>query len=177
MTTITTARLRLRSMTPEDIDVFVQHLNDWEVQQWLAQPPFPYERRHAEDFLAIVRANHETGYPTMFVAAAKASDLALGFVSVEVRASGEGVLGYWFGRDHWGQGFAKEAVTTLVRHARGHPALRSIVAVTDVDNTRSQQVLAAAGLADRGLRDRDQPSRRNATVLRRFEMAIAPRPA
>ncbi|HNB26203.1 MAG TPA: GNAT family N-acetyltransferase [Alphaproteobacteria bacterium] len=174
MTTITTDRLRLRAMIPEDIDAFVRHLNDWEIQQWLAQPPFPYERRHGEDFLAIVRANHATGYPTMFVAAAKASDLALGFVSVEIRADGEGVLGYWFGRDHWGKGFAKEAVTALVRHAKGHPMLRSIAAVTDVDNTRSQRVLAAAGLADRGLRDRDQPSRRNATVLRRYEMTIKP---
>lgn len=174
MTTITTDRLRLRAMIPDDIDAFVRHLNDWEIQQWLAQPPFPYERRHAEDFLAIVRANHATSHPTMFVAADTASDLALGFVSVEVRTKGEGVLGYWFGRDHWGKGLAKEAVTALIRHVRGHPTLRNIVAVTDVDNVASQRVLSAAGLADRGLRDRDQPSRRNATVLRRYEMSIAP---
>ncbi len=174
MTIITTDRLRLRAMAADDIDIFVRHLNDWEVQQWLAQPPFPYERRHGEDFLAIVRANHATGHPTMFVAADQASDLALGCVSVDIAASGEGVLGYWFGRDHWGKGFAKEAVTALVRHARGHPALRSIAAVTDVDNTRSQRVLAAAGFTDRGLRDRDRPSRRNATVLRRYELPIAP---
>ncbi len=172
MTTITTDRLLLRAMVPEDIDQFVRHLNDWEIQQWLAQPPFPYERRHAEDFLAIVRANHATIYPTMFVAADKASDLALGFVSVDISATGEGVLGYWLGRDHWGKGLATEAVTALIRHAKGHPTLRSIAAVTDVDNTRSQRVLASAGLADRGLRDRDRPSRRNATVLRRYEMAI-----
>ena len=53
-------------MEPKDIDDFVRYLSDWEVQQWLAQPPFPYERKDGEAFLAIVRASHATPYPTVF---------------------------------------------------------------------------------------------------------------
>ena len=39
---ITTDRLRLRPMERKDIADFVRDLSDWEVQQWLWIPPFPY---------------------------------------------------------------------------------------------------------------------------------------
>ncbi len=110
----------------------------------------------------------------MFVIADKGSDLAIGFVSIEVHATGEGVLGYWLGRGHWGLGLTREAVAALIRHIQRHPTLRSVVAVTDIDNTRSQRVLSAAGLVDCGLHDRDQPSRRNTTTIRKYEMSIVP---
>jgi hypothetical protein len=42
-------------MEPKDIDNFVHDLSDWEVQQWLTIPPFPYERKDGEAFLAIVQ--------------------------------------------------------------------------------------------------------------------------
>jgi RimJ/RimL family protein N-acetyltransferase len=169
---ITTDRLKLRCMEPKDIDGFVRDLNDWEVQQWLAQPPFPYARKDGEAYLAIVRANHATPHPTVFVIADQSTDSALGVVSVDIDAEGTGVVGYWFGRDHWGQGFAKEAASAVVRHALGHPSLRRLTSVTDPENVRSQRVLTACGLIDCGLKDRDPPSRRGATQLRRYELNI-----
>ena len=170
---LATERLKLRAMEPKDIDAFVRDLGDWEVQQWLAQPPFPYARKDGEWYLDVVRNNHKTTYPTIFVVADKASDAALGAASVDIDGAGTGVLGYWFGRDHWGRGIAREAVGALVRHARRHPAIRLIVAVTDPENFRSQRVLAAAGLADCGIIDRQLPSRRGATQMRRYELVIA----
>ena len=91
---ITTERLTLRPAEPKDIDSFVRHLNDWEVQQWLTQPPFPYSHKDGEAFLAIVRANHATSYPTVFVIADQSTDAALGVVSVDIDQDGTGVLGY-----------------------------------------------------------------------------------
>jgi RimJ/RimL family protein N-acetyltransferase len=169
---VETDRLKLRCMEPKDIDDFVRDLGDWEVQQWLALPPFPYERKDGEAFLAIVRNNHATPCPTVFVIADKASDVALGTVAIDIDGEGNGVLGYWLGRDHWGHGYAKEAVAALLRHAQGHPTLRHLSAVTDLENIRSQHVLATCGLVDCGLRDRTPPSRRGSTRLRRYELAI-----
>jgi RimJ/RimL family protein N-acetyltransferase len=97
---ITTERLTLRPAEPKDIDGFVRHLNDWEVQQWLTQPPFPYGHKDGEAFLAIVGANHATSYPTIFVIADQTTDAALGVASVVIDQDGTGVLGYWLGRDH-----------------------------------------------------------------------------
>lgn len=172
---IVTRRLRLRAMEPKDIDDFVRQLNDWQVQQWLAMPPFPYGRTDGEAYLAIVRDNHALPYPTAFVIADKDSDAALGTAAVDIDGDGAGVLGYWLGRDHWGHGLAKEAVGALVRHARGHPDIRLLTAVTDPENVRSQQVLSACGLSDCGLKDREQPSRRGSTQMRQYELVIAAR--
>ncbi|HKP23928.1 MAG TPA: GNAT family N-acetyltransferase [Dongiaceae bacterium] len=169
---IATNRLRLRSMEPKDIDNFMRDLCDWEVQQWLTLPPFPYERKDGETFMAIVRANHATAHPTMFVIADKGTDEALGTVSVDIDGEGRGELGYWLGRAHWGRGIMKEAVIALLRHVSGHPSLRRLVAVTDPANVRSQRILSACGLAGRGLTGRPKPSRRGAAQVLQFELPI-----
>ena len=170
---ILTERLRLRPMESKDIDAFVRDLCDWEVQQWLTVPPFPYRREDGEAFLAIVRTNHATSYPTMFVIADKGADTAFGTASVDIDGEGIGELGYWLGRAHWRRGITQEAVAALLRHAQGHPALRRLCAVTDPENVRSQRVLAACGLLDRGLVARRKPSRRGSMQVRQYELSLA----
>lgn len=174
---LTTERLRLRPMEPKDIDGFVRDLSDWEVQQWLSVPPFPYRPEDGAAFLAIVRDNHNTSHPTVFVIADRHSDLALGTGAVDLKRDGTGELGYWLARPQWGRGLGREAMHALVRHVLGHPALRRLVAVTDPENLRSQRVLIDLGFADAGLRDRPAPSRRGALQLRRYEFPLAPRSA
>jgi RimJ/RimL family protein N-acetyltransferase len=169
---ITTDRLRLRPMEPQDIVDFVRDLSDWEVQQWLWVPPFPYRPKDGEAFLAIVRNNHMTSHPTAFVIADKDGDAALGVTSIDLNAAGTGALGYWLARAHWGRGLAMDAARALLRHALGHPALRQLVAVTDPENLRSQRLLTALGFRDRGLSDRPSPSRRGSTQLRNYEFPL-----
>jgi len=169
---ITTDRLKLRCMEPKDIDAFVRDLNDWEVQQWLARPPFPYARSDGEAYLVIMRANHATHHPTMFVITETEGDAALGAISIDLDGSDTGVLGYWLGRDHWGRGYTKEAAIALMRHAAQHPDLHRIVAVTNPENERSQSILRACGFHDLGLEDRATPSRRGAMQLRRYELVL-----
>ena len=162
-------------MERKDIADFVRHLNDWDVQQWLTIPPFPYEHTDGEAYLAIVRANHATAHPTAFVIADRTSDLALGAAAVEIGEGAQGELGYWLGREHWGHGLMKEAVAALVCHALAHPDIRRLIAVTDPGNTRSQRVLTACGLIDCGLRDRARPSRRGSTQVRKYKLVPEPR--
>jgi RimJ/RimL family protein N-acetyltransferase len=69
----------------------------------------------------------------------------------------------------------KEAVAALLRHAEGHPSIRRLRAVTDPDNVRSQRVLSACGLSDCGLTDRENPTRRGSTQVRRYELPIEDR--
>jgi 8-oxo-dGTP diphosphatase len=169
---IASDRLLLRPMAPKDIDQFVRHLNDWEVQQWLTIPPFPYDRSDGEAFLAIAQRNHATSYPTVFVIADLGTDDGIGVVSVDIDADGTGELGYWLARSHWGHGLMKDAVAALVEHAKRHPALRRLVAVTDPGNLRSQRVLEACGFLKRGLADRAKPSRRGSTQVLAYEVPI-----
>jgi RimJ/RimL family protein N-acetyltransferase len=159
-------------MERKDIADFVRYLNDWDVQQWLSIPPFPYDEKDGETYLAIVQANHATAHPTAFVVADRTRDSAFGAAAINIDDHGQGELGYWFGREHWGQGFAQEAIAALLGHAVHHPALRRLVAVTDPENLRSQRVLTASGLTDCGLQNRPHPSRRGSTRMRAYELVI-----
>lgn len=159
-------------MEQEDIVEFVRYLNDWEVQQWLWIPPYPYAAKDGEAYLTIVQSDHATTHPIAFVVADGSTDSALGATAIGIDGQGKGELGYWFGRQHWGRGFAREAVTALLAHAGNHPRLRQLVAVTDPDNIRSQQVLLTYGLTDLGIRDRSAPNRRGATRERCFELVF-----
>ena len=59
-------------------------------------------------------------------------------------------VGYRLLHDAWGQGFATEGATELVRYAFYDLGLVRVIGVTHRDNHASQRVLKKAGLADRG---------------------------
>ncbi|MCI4351549.1 MAG: GNAT family N-acetyltransferase, partial [Thermoplasmata archaeon] len=61
------------------------------------------------------------------------------------------IIGYWLGQSYRGQGFATEAVTTIVRAAFRWPATHRIVAYTFTHNRLSQAVLRRVGFRREGL--------------------------
>ena len=82
MTVIRTPRLTLRPFNEGDIDAMVALLNDWEVAQWLAIPPFPYRRADARFYVDHVRANHEAGAATEFAIALTEGDGVVGSIGL-----------------------------------------------------------------------------------------------
>jgi RimJ/RimL family protein N-acetyltransferase len=54
-------------------------------------------------------------------------------------------LGFALPPPFWGQGYALEAASAVMAHARGPLGLRRVVAVTSLDNERSIQLLARLG--------------------------------
>ena len=62
-------------------------------------------------------------------------------------------LGYAFGPAAWGRGYATEAARAIVAEAFGPLDLSRVVAVTRVENTASQHVLAKLGFQPAGRRD------------------------
>jgi ribosomal-protein-alanine N-acetyltransferase len=144
MTVIRTPRLTLRPFNEGDIDVMVALLNDWEVAQWLAIPPFPYRRTDARFYVDHVRANHEAGPATEFAIALTEGDDVVGAVGLR-RDSGDpahAAIGYWLGQPHWGHGYASEAVGAVVAYGFGSLGLERLEAETDPENERSARVLA-----------------------------------
>ncbi|MEL7011749.1 MAG: GNAT family protein [Pseudomonadota bacterium] len=61
-------------------------------------------------------------------------------------------VGYLFVPDAWGQGFATEACSRLVRFAFEETALTEIVATTDPENVNSHNVLQKSGLRKIGIK-------------------------
>jgi RimJ/RimL family protein N-acetyltransferase len=66
------------------------------------------------------------------------------------RPSGAAELGFWLGRQWWGQGYATEATRAVVRYGFGDRRLPGFCSAHFVDNQPSQRVLAKLGFEATG---------------------------
>ena len=57
----------------------------------------------------------------------------------------EGELGILVGREHWGQGYGRDAILLLLRHAFTNLSLQRVYLSTATDNVRAQRAFAACG--------------------------------
>ena len=63
---------------------------------------------------------------------------------------GQAEVGYTLAREHWGKGYAAEAVSRLLDHAFRDAGLHRVYAVTDQENLPSIAVLERIGLRREG---------------------------
>ncbi|MFF1510248.1 GNAT family N-acetyltransferase [Streptomyces sp. NPDC058326] len=134
---LTTGRLLLRPVRDSDLDAVTRLWTDPEVRRHLGGPVIASVVR--------LRRRRIVGAPG-FHAVVRAGDGAvLGLVSVEPGArDGETELSYQFLPEHWGRGYAREAVHAVL--ARTLEDTPSVVAVTQEENHRSRRLLEAVGL-------------------------------
>lgn len=138
-----TARLCLRSVESKDIPALVAMLNDWEVAQWLSLPPYPYTVRDGQEFCALCERNRGT----LFGIATLEGNALVGSVEIFPREESMWGVGYWLGRDHWGQGYARESLIAVIEYARSVLGLTDSIAIVDPDNAPSCKLLMGLGFA------------------------------
>lgn len=108
-----TGRLLLRAPEPRDVDRIAEILCDEQVVRWLARAPWPYERRHAEDWIAGAAEAAAAGEERTF--AIVHHDL-IGMIGLrDIKTTPQ--LGYWLARRWWGRGLMTEAVRAVVAFA------------------------------------------------------------
>lgn len=169
---IETARLRLRQGTEGDIPDLVAALNDWNVAQGLARPPYPYSTDDARGFLRWSRPPPGAlASPKAHVVADRLSDRLLGVVSLETQDCGGAELGYWLAPAAQGQGYMREAVAVVLKDGLGRlPGAATVHATTDPENHRSQAVLLSFGFREVAVEARRPPTRRGTSFVVRFEL-------
>jgi len=171
-----TARLILRTLDWEELPRLVQLLDVWDVARWLAVLPYPYTRKDAESFYAELEEPAEPGNPPQFFAVAtKTDNLLIGGVGLHAprgttAEDHEMEIGYWLGKDFWGQGFMSEAVRSVVSCGFTHPEIQALIATTAVNNKASQNVLQKIGLKNMGLIERDYPALRGDDHVLKWQM-------
>jgi len=143
---IRSERLFLRPGWPEDWSDIMAQVADEAVVRNLEAVPWPYTTDHAREFAA---REQDARCPHFLVTLPGADGAAvIGCIGLK---PGEGAaeLGYWFGRAHWGRGYATEAARAVLTMARtlGHRAIR---ASHFVDNPASGRVLAKLGFVPTG---------------------------
>jgi 8-oxo-dGTP diphosphatase len=166
-----TERLVLKRPEPGDADELAALLDDWEVARWLAQVPFPYTPSDARDWIGQAARNWNRGVNYQFAvyrrgpggrAAGMVGHMGLRRGPRDLDAD-TAELGYWFGRDHWGRGYATEAARAAIDFGFDGLGLAAIWASALPDNDRSLAVLAKAGLVETGAM-RQTYAPRNATL-------------
>ncbi|GHE30450.1 GNAT family N-acetyltransferase [Streptomyces hydrogenans] len=132
-----TERLELRPVRSADLPAVTRLWTDPEVRRHLGGPVIASVVR--------IRQRRIVGAPG-FHAVVRAEDRAvLGLVTVEPAGhGGETEVSYQFLPEHWGSGYAREAVAAAV--ARALETVPSVVAVTQEANARSRRLLEAVGL-------------------------------
>ncbi|KLU81333.1 hypothetical protein MAPG_00423 [Magnaporthiopsis poae ATCC 64411] len=152
-------RLIIRGFRPSDAAALQQLADDANVSRSLGDHfPFPYTMADAEQYLkiarpedgdyAIFRSPGGDGGDDVFVGGIKLKRLP------DVYAHGAEV-GYWIGREHWGQGLASEAVVALTRWAfESHPDIHRLEGLVYANNPASSRVLEKAGFTLEGTRRR-----------------------
>ncbi|MFI8370136.1 GNAT family N-acetyltransferase [Streptomyces sp. NPDC085466] len=132
-----TERLLLRPVRSADLPVVTRLWTDPEVRRHLGGPVIPP--------VIALRQRRIVGAPGRHAVVRAEDGALLGLVTVEEAGrGGETEVSYQFLPEHWGSGYAREAVGAAVAHVL--ETAPSVVAVTQEGNHRSRRLLEAVGL-------------------------------
>lgn len=142
-----TSRLLLRPGWAEDAAALAATIAHESVAMKLARLPWPYDRAHAEQWLARPQGPHDAAF-LVYRRTAGMPEL-IGGCGFHAHDGDAPELGYWIAPDHWGRGYATEAARALVEIARGL-RLPRLVSSHFTDNPASGRVLRKIGFTPTG---------------------------
>jgi RimJ/RimL family protein N-acetyltransferase len=151
-------RLLLRAPELPDVAAIATQMNDWGVVRNLARPPFPYTEDDARDFVRRQEDGRAEGTDFAFAVTLKPDGALIGCCGVHLRES-DYELGYWFGRSHWGRGYATEAAAEVLGFAFRNLRAGRVEAGWYFDNPASGRVLEKLGFRPNGSAQRDSAAR------------------
>ncbi|MET8507732.1 GNAT family N-acetyltransferase [Streptomyces sp. NPDC004787] len=134
---LATERLVLRPVRTRDLAAVTRLWTDPEVRRHLGGP--------VVESVIRIRRQRIVGAPGFHAVERTADGTVLGLVTVERAArKGETEVSYQFLPEHWGAGYAREAVAAAIERALTE--VPSVVAVTQEANGRSRRLLEAVGM-------------------------------
>jgi RimJ/RimL family protein N-acetyltransferase len=135
-----TKRLALRAPRLEDAKTMVALANDRRIAENAARIPHPYKMSDAQTF--ITGANKSGGEAVFLIALRDKTVIgACGITAQEATPE----LGYWLGVNHWGKGYATEALHAVIDYAFTDLAHEALQAGARVTNPASRRVLEKCG--------------------------------
>ncbi len=146
---IETPRLVLRPLALSDADEITRLANNWNVVKNLALLPFPYEEKHARQFIdEIGRLRPVT---TFAVNLRAEPDRIIGVMGCTGPENGTcGNFGYWLGEPYWGRGFTTEAACGVIAYTMDHLGATRVLSECRPCNGASRHVLEKCGFQPAG---------------------------
>lgn len=156
-----TERMWLRWPRLQDAESIARLAGDPAIALMTAMIPHPYDVRDAEEFVRRARAENESGQGLALALALKRQPHeAIGMIGVHgADFRGTGRMGFWLGREHWGEGLTTEAVRAFVDLIFGISSLGEIVCDSLPDNHASRRIQEKLGFTPLGPIEIDAPAR------------------
>jgi len=151
--TLRTARLVLGSFSPEDATELQRLAGAREIADTTVSIPHPYDLDHALALIGQQRREAVRGRATNFAIRLLADGPLIGSAGLRdidpehLQAE----LGFWMGREWWGQGYAREAAAAVIRFGFDSLGLNRICAHHMARNPAAGKVLQALGMLQEGL--------------------------
>jgi ribosomal-protein-alanine N-acetyltransferase len=150
---IETERLRLRSLTADDLSGLHAMYGDADTMQFVGARGRPTDDLAASRRILDWMMRHERLHGFGLWAVDERDGEATVGVAGPLWEEGHGPeveVVYLFRRDRWGRGYATEALRAVLERAHGELALPRVVALAYPENGASQRVMAKAGLRPDG---------------------------
>ena len=155
-----TKRLRLRPLSHADVDAVFAYASQPSYSEFLDLPR-PYERRHAEEYVANCLRDNWAKEPTF---ALELAGVVIGAISICVDNATWANLGYGLSHEHWGKGLVVEAARPLVTDLFARVDLARVEISAALPNYPSWRVAEKLGLGWRAPSGAGWRSGRNATT-------------
>lgn len=136
-----TQRLTLRKPVMADAIAVTELANDRRIAENTRRLPHPYSQDDAEQFVGSL--HDEAATDAVFLI--ELDYRPIGMVGIDWREPDAPELGYWLGVDHWGRGFATEAVRAAIDYTFEEFAIDNLIAGARVANPASRNILEKCG--------------------------------
>jgi len=146
MTVVETERLALREFTADDADFVLRIVNEPSFLRYIGDRGV----RNLDDARKYIAEGPVAGYARqghgLMRVDRKSDGVSLGMCGLLKREGlPEPDIGFSFFPEYWSQGYALEAASAVIRHARETLRIGQILAITTRDNASSMRLLEKLG--------------------------------
>ena len=137
-----TPRLTLRKLTVDDIPSLVKYADNRNISDYILNIPYPYREPDAVFRLSYIHQGFTAKSRFIFAIILKNNNECIGEISIHLddKTSG-GQIAYWIGESHWNNGYATEAIRSVLNFGFERLHLDIIYATVDEENNASIKVL------------------------------------
>jgi RimJ/RimL family protein N-acetyltransferase len=132
----------------------VQRLaGDRDIADTVQNIPHPYEDGIAEEWIATHQPGFDAGELANFAVVLRRENTLIGAIGLRIIPQHErGELGYWIGKNYWGNAYCTEAGRAMLEYAFSELKLNRICANHMTRNPRSGKVMQKLGMKHEGRR-------------------------
>ena len=142
-----TERLSIRRLEARDVAALHAVYGDAAAMRWVGDGQ-PLARERCAEWVRVSERNYAAHGYGMFTVLLRDSEDVVGFCGlVHPGGQPDAELKYALNRAFWGQGYATEVATAMLRHGASVHGLARIIATAAPENVASHRVLAKAGMS------------------------------